>query len=196
MKENLQLIIKNALDITQGAEVPAHLESVAFAKVFDILASHIESDGRTNVGVPPSTVQRRETQVPDESPTQSIAAKLGLALSVVEQVFSSDIANGIEVIIGPGRLGASKKAGTQEIAILVAGGRQIAGLEEWTSTKRIREVCDHYGKFDNRNFARDIKELDGVFGFKGKGRMMEVKINRPGTDRLSSLITTLTEPLK
>jgi hypothetical protein len=196
MKENLQLIIRNALDITQGAQVPPHLESVAFGKVLDILAARSESDGRTNSGVPPSAAQRQERHTPDESPTKRIAAKLGLVLSVVEQVFSSDAGNGIEVIIGPGRLGASKKAGTQEIAILVAGGRQIAGLEEWTSTKRIREVCDHYRKFDSDNFARDIKELDDVFGFKGKGRMMEVKINRPGTDRLSSLITTLTDPSK
>lgn len=194
MNEILQAMLQNALDITRGAQIPAHLEPVAFGKVIDILTANVAARRERNTGAALNNLQHQEVQVSKESPTLTIAAKLRLDHSVVEQVFSSDSAKGIEVIIGAGRLEAAKKAGTQQIAILVAGGRQIAGVEEWTSTKLIGEVCQHYGKFDSDNFARVIKELHDFFGFRGKGRMTEVKINRPGTERLSSLISALTEP--
>jgi hypothetical protein len=193
MTENLQAVLRKALDITKSVQIPAHLEPIAFGKIIDLLTTGPIVGRKENSAAPLVDLQHQGAQISEESTTQKVAAKLGLDPSVVEQVLSSDATKGIEVIIGAGRLEPTKKVGSQQIAILVAGGRQLAGLEEWTSTKLIREVCQNYGKFDSDNFARDIKELHDFFGFRGKGRMTEIKINRPGTEGLGALISRLTE---
>lgn len=192
MSDVLKNILQSALAITRDAQLPANLEPMAYAKVIDILAAGI------TVKEPAAEAPiNRRTPTADfaDSRTQMLADKLKLDKSVVEQVFSVDVEKGIEVIIGARKLESGKGPAAQQLALLVAGGRQVAGVEEWTSTGQIRAVCEQYGKFDSANFAQDIKELDNYFGFRGKGRMREVKINRPGTEKLTSLITELAENL-
>ena len=193
MNETLDTMLKEALDITQKAQIPSHLEPIAFGKVIDLLTGGNGVVRKPSMGAPGNKSEYQQAEHSRESATDTIAAKLGLDVSVVEQCFASDPTKRIELIIGAGRLETNKKQAAQQIAILIAGARQIAGIEEWTTAKLIGETCQLYNKLDRGHFARDIKELHDFFGFRGKGKMMAVKINRPGMDRLSLLITTLTE---
>jgi hypothetical protein len=66
------------------------------------------------------------------------------------------------------------------IALLVAAGRQAAGMEEWTQATAIREVCRNFGVLDVANFATEVASLGDVFLVRGKGQSREFKVTRHG----------------
>ena len=180
-------VLAEALRVTREAQLPPHLESVAFEKAIDAFygTASIVSDvgkGRQSLKVDGET---------ENNPIDRIASKLDIDLSLVEEVFSFDPETGIQLIIGVGKLEAEKTAATRELATLVAGSRQIGGIEEWTQARTIREVCQNYGRFDSSNFAATLTQMDDFFGFKDKGLDRKVKLNKLGCEEFKRLIVAL-----
>jgi hypothetical protein len=180
-------VLAEALRVTREAQLPPHLESVAFEKAIDAFygTASIASDVGKGRQSPPVD---GETQ---NNPIHRIASKLDIDLSVVEEVFSFDPETGIQLIVGVGKLEAEKTAATRELATLVAGSRQIGGIEEWTHARTIREVCQHYGRFDSANFAATLTQMDDFFGFKDKGLDRKVKLNKLGCEEFKRLIVAV-----
>lgn len=122
-----------------------------------------------------------------------IAGKLNLPTDRVGEVYFLD-GEELGLSVSSSTLATSKTEATRQIAVLIAAGRQAAGLEEsgWTGAATIRSVCDHYGKFDTVNFGTTLKNMDDVFQIKGSGQNREVRVKVPGYERAAALIDQLT----
>jgi hypothetical protein len=192
MKEGFTAILENALQITKGANLPPNLEAIGFEKTIDyLLGNHSESDKqqRSQATVPSSNGSDADDS---SSPLEAIAQKLQIDLSTVEEIFSFDGDKGLQIIVGANKLGSEKKAAMHKLAVLVAGGRQVGGLEEWTKLATVREVCEQFGKLDSKNFSTVMNDLDDIFGYRGKGGAnREMRINRSGWEELKTAIGNL-----
>jgi hypothetical protein len=80
----------------------------------------------------------------------------------------------------------------QEVAYLVAAGRQAIGLEEFTGWKTIRDVCENRGVLDSSNFGLAMGKLDGEgLRIRGKGSTRELKVNAAGYEKAGAIITRM-----
>jgi hypothetical protein len=181
--------LREAAEAITAAKVPAKLHEIAFAKSLDHL-----------LGTPPQESQAADLRQTSERQQDSnqvdtlgrIAAKLKIGSAIAERVFAVD---GDEVHLGVARkaLADSRKAATQEIAYLIAAGRQASGLEEITAASVIRDVCEQVGVLDGNNYGAAIRELQGHgFLIKGSGNSRELKINQVGYEKASEIVTCIT----
>ncbi len=115
-----------------------------------------------------------------------------MSADAVGEIYSDNDQGDADLVVGVGKLDNSTASATKQVALLVAGARQITELEQWTESKHIRNVCLHYGRFDSANFAKTVKQMDDAFSFKGKGQQLEVRLHQRGIERLKQLITSLT----
>jgi hypothetical protein len=192
MKEGFTAILENALQITKEANLPPNLEAIGFEKTIDyLLGNHSGSDKqqRSRVTAPSGN----ESDADDSrSPLETIAQKLQVELSTVQEIFSFDADKGLQLIVGAGKLGPEKRAAMRLLAVLVVGGRQVGGLEEWTNLATVREVCDQFGRLDAKNFSTVMNGLDDIFGYRGKGGAnRQMRINRSGWEELKTVMTNL-----
>lgn len=174
-----------ALEDINTANIPSELREVAFSKAVDLRAG----------GTPPAGPASRLA-----SPTRSadstgdaldrIAGRLGLERGAAEDIFH-ERDGAIELVVGAGKLPTNAATATKEIALLLAAGRQAAGLEEWTPLGAVREMCDQYRRLDGPNFASTIKAMEDVFTFRGTSRRREVRVARPGWEQAAALAQRL-----
>lgn len=192
MKEDFTAILEDALQITKRANLPPNLEAIGFEKTIDyLLGNHSASDKQQRS--PATAPSGNESDADDSrSPLETIAQKLQVDLSTVEEIFSIDGDKGLQLIVGAGKLGPEKRAAMRLLAVLVAGGRQVGGVEEWTNLATVREVCDQFGRLDAKNFSTVMNGLDDIFGYRGKGGAnRQMRINRSGWEELKTAITNL-----
>jgi hypothetical protein len=178
-----------AVKAVEGANVPDDLRVMAFEKSLEALmgAAGLET------GTPERQVASGSTDVavPVDGPSlPTIAARLNLDLELVNELYYVD-GDSLNLALAASKLDPKKAAGTQQIAILVAAGRQAGGWDEWTAVARIRAVSRDYGRFDEANFASTIKRMGDVFSFRGRPRQLEVRLTRPGYERAADLAREL-----
>ena len=119
-----------------------------------------------------------------------IAVRLGVSRDVADLVY--DVQDGqLGVVLSSRRLAAERSGAARQLAQLVVGGRQAAGMEDWTPIAEVRSVVNDYGKLDSSNFAASIQSLDDIFLFRGKGASRELKATRPGLERIADLVKDL-----
>ena len=128
-----------------------------------------------------------------EGAVEKIERKVDLPQALITEVYAEDGQDGVDVVVGVGKLDSSTAAATKQLALLICGARQLAELEQWTSSKEIRKLCVHYGRFDPANFAKTLRTMDESFSFKGKGQQLEVRLHQRGIERLKELLASLTE---
>lgn len=122
-----------------------------------------------------------------------IATRLKLDEEKVREAYS--VADGeLRIGVVASRLAATKAEGTKELALIVAAGRQGAGLEEWTSQEVIRDTCKYYGKYDEANFASHLKALDADFQSHGSGKKREFQLRAPAWEKARLLVERLATP--
>lgn len=180
----------------EAANIPSDLRAVALWKAIDLRSGTggppTPGLGTTTAGAGaslarPSPVAGDHATASGDS-LASIAHRLGVDRATVEEVFTLQ-GGELELIVPVGKLPSKVAAATKEIALLIAGGRQAAAIEEWTSWDAIRAVCVDYKRIDTTNFAKTIREMDDVFNFrKDSERKLSVKVARPGWDRLAEAI--------
>jgi hypothetical protein len=185
----LKQIMMEAVKAVEGANVPEDLRVMAFEKSLEALMSA--------AGLDTSAPERRlasgstEVAVPANGPSLSaIAARLNLDVDLVSELYYVD-GDSLNLALAASKLDPKKAAGTQQIAILIAAGRQAGGWDEWTPVARIRAVCRDYGRFDEANFSSTIKRMGDVFSFRGRPRQLEVRLTRPGYERAADLAREL-----
>jgi hypothetical protein len=189
-------VLVEALRDVEETNVPDDLREVAFSKAFDLRAGKVSPQpavaspappayGGANSGAPP------QTGPPSADPLGRIAERLKLDPLTVGEVFSAS-EDGLELIVPAGKLPARPATATKEIALLIAGGRQAAGLDEWTTWDEIRRWCAEFKRLDGGNFAKTIREMEDVFNFRRESeRKHLVRLARPGWERLTDSIRRL-----
>jgi hypothetical protein len=189
-------VLKAALAAVTDAGIPPELQATALEKAVDLLAAT-----PANKPVAPNT--RDETsRVGDRvggteprgvSPLDKIAENLKLSREIVGDAFHYDDEAGLQIGLGTTKFESAKSAGAKQLALLIAAGRQAAGLEEWTAIKDLRELAKDFGRFDSANYSATIKEMHDVFMFAGTSAMdRKVKVNRRGKEAAAALITKMT----
>lgn len=189
-------VLKSALAAVKAADVPPELQSTALEKAIDLIVEG-GSAPATKPPVGAGAKQRQghvagDTSLGDESVLGKIAERLKLERVVVEEVFHHD-GDDLQIVLGTAKFDKTKRAGTIQLALLLAAGRQASGLEEWTSVKDIREFAKDFGRFDQANFAYTITKMDDVFMYTGSSAAdRKVKVSRQGYERAAALIMALT----
>jgi hypothetical protein len=186
-------VLKDAMEDVEEAGVPDDLRVVAFQKVFDLRAGNFAPAQPRGLGQPGNgrPIAPAGDETVSGGPLGAIAAKISADREAVAEVF--DLRDGHpELIIAPGKLPEQVAAASKEIALLVAGGRQAAGSEEWTSLDLIRSVCSDFKRLDSGNFAKTMKSMQDVFNFRKESeRKISVKVARPGWESFATLVKRL-----
>jgi hypothetical protein len=189
--EQLKNMMMEAVKAVESANVPDDLRATAFEKSLDALMGA--------AGLDAAPVNRRKpsgstelVEATNGPSLNAIASRLDLDLDLVSELYYVD-GDSLNLALAASKLNPKKAAGTQQIAMLVAAGRQAGGWDEWTHVARIRDVCRDYGRFDGANFASTIKRMGDVFSFRGRPRQLEVRLTRPGYERAADLARELGE---
>ncbi len=180
--------LKAALAVLDEADVPEDLREVAFNRLLDQYLGAPRPQGGggdTRIPVPPISTNQG-------SAIGKIATKLDIDQAVIEQVFDED-EDGVHLNISRFRLDNQKKTAAQEVARLVAAGRQASEQEEWTSLAVIGEVADSLDVKDS-NFSKHMTAMKGDgLRIRGTGGQREAKVNAVGFEAASSIVRRVTE---
>lgn len=197
---DVKKVLKQAIDAVNDAGIPDELKPLALEKAIDLYAGTGTTSvagggggGTSGGGGGGGDGGGGASAVGDDATAiQKIAAKLKVDPETVGEVFDHD-GDGLRIVLGASKFDAARRAGTKQIALLFAAGRQGMGAQEWTPVKDIREVVRDYNRFDSANFATTISQMDGLFLFKGNNaHSREVKVNRQGYEEAATLIKELT----
>jgi hypothetical protein len=188
-------VLKQAVKAVDESGVPAALRPAAFREAVRLLSGDSASPGQVKTpAIHPRTPGEGGTG--GTGSLASLATKLGVSHDLVGEVYHIDSGN-IKLIVASTKLESDKRAATRQVAVLVAAGRQGAGIDaDWTASKLIREACGDLGKLDSPNFANTLNAMGDVFSFQGKGQSRKVKVIRPGFERATALVTELTRGAK
>jgi hypothetical protein len=189
-RDNVSGLLSQAVEAVEAANVPEDLRAAAFTKAFDFLSGSMRPTPGGNGGQGGAAAETQMTAPTTEDPLQVIADSLGVEREVVDETYHLDDGQ-IKLSVASRRLDEHKSAGTQQIALLLAAGRQAAGTEQWTATKTIREAAREYGRHDSANFASAITGMDEYFSFAGTAQQRRVRVNRRGLERAAAMIHEL-----
>lgn len=143
-----------------------------------------QDDGR------PADIDSTSGAASPDSLLGRISAATKLEIDDLETVYSER--DGILELVLPARRLANDMANaTRQLAQIYGLGRQLAGLEEWTTFVSVREVVASYGKLDSKNFASHVAKLDDVSSIRGKSPNKEFKIHRTGREKVLELLQAM-----
>jgi hypothetical protein len=188
-------VIGKAVEMVQEANVPSDLRAVAFAKIVDALVAGSAGatvPGAASGAIASSSNIRQSSQSSGEDPIPALAVKLGLDEATLREVYEWSEGE-LRLILAPARFAGSRASAAQQIALLVAAGRQLSGVDaEWTQAEVVRRVVQDYGKFDSSNFAGSMKAMGDDFAVKGTGAQRSFKITRLGIEHAKQLLLQVT----
>jgi hypothetical protein len=182
--QDIGALLSRAVAIVGAADIPDDLRSVAFSYACTALEARPRpSDGD------PSSPEAYDSHA--DSLLPQIAQKLGVDHDTVTAVFEED--DGDIVLILPKNMlpnTGSKASSMRDIALLVAAGRQAAGLEDYTSLSLVRKECEELGVLDANNFATEV----GRLGMRAQGgrNSREVRASRHQLEQAAALMRDIT----
>jgi hypothetical protein len=188
---DIKEVLLEAQRAVDEAKVSEDLRQIAFGKAVEILSGAQAKSATAEQGAGKSLLAAMHGSA-EGSPVDKIVRKTGLAEHAVGEIYSNGADGGLDVVVGVGKLDSATAVATTQLALLVAGGRQLAELEDWTKSKTIRDTCDYFGRFDNSNFSKTIKRMDDAFSFRGKAQQLEVRVHQRGIEKLKQMIGNLT----
>ena len=190
METDIKTILVEAKEVVADADLPNHLQPLAFEYVLDVLSAE-RSKGISTASGPQNSeglaASKRDNVTPARSLLSKLANELSLPADKIERVYLIE-ENNIDVVVSPKLLSNSKSGATKELTLLVAAGRQCSGMEDETSIESIREVCDDFGFYDSSNFSGSVSELKGALRIQGKGQERQIKITRNGIEIVKNMI--------
>lgn len=185
-------VLKRAQQEVIGAGIDEDLRPVAYRAALELILREASVDSRAS-GISVAPVDQPAIPLEMIPMTISrIADRLELPLEAIEAVFGDEDAE-FSLIFSPGRLSSSMLEGTQEIALLTACASECAeGTGSWTGIELIRRWCIEYKKYNAPNFSRAINGMELEFVFRGKAKGREVRLSRPGWQKVRELICRMT----
>jgi hypothetical protein len=185
--ESLAKAFRSARDAVDAADLPADLRVAAFEKALATLL------GDAPVSGPADQAGNGGSAGPGEvaPAAKNVAARLRVDEQEVTRVLEFDD-GAVHILVPRSSLPKAKSEAIQQIALLVAAGRQAAGIdaEGWTHQGHIREATEVLGVEDHSNFATHMKKLNGVRS-RGSGKTGELKMNAVGFEAAGDLIRRL-----
>ena len=191
----LTRVVRQAGIIVAEADLPDSLRPYAFERTLDLLLAEAALVGPRAPVVRPATSAAPQDAVASgadapANPLLRIAQRAGLDEAAVREVYRLEH-DQVSLVVGDKKLDRNKATGSRQVTLLVAGGRQAAGFEEWTNLAWAREVCSLYNRLDSKNYAATIKSMADVFNFHGQGVHREVRLTMPGWDEWAVLVRRL-----
>ncbi|HET8566578.1 MAG TPA: hypothetical protein VFL77_08910 [Solirubrobacterales bacterium] len=173
--------ISVALEAVEEAQVPSDLRAIAFAHALESAA---------NPSQPTVGAARPDGPEDGAGMLDAISQRVGVDQHVVSGLFEERDGE-VHLTIGRAQLpnGASKAASMRDVALLVAAGRQAAGLEDYTPTALIRRECDELGVLDSSNFSVEVSRLG--LRTRGGSKSKEVHANRHQMEVAGELMTRI-----
>jgi len=193
MAVDIANILVEAHKAVEAAKLPKEYQQVAFEKAVDMLTEGIRSSETRAPKSEAGGAQTARTALGSGSTdsTDRIAESLGLDRESAERIFHVE-GDDLKLVIPSTKLSNAKKTATEEIALLVAAGRQAGGLDqETTDADKVRAIAEHYRKYDSPNFSRTIKDMHDVFIVRENGRKKLVKMTQPGWEAARELVGKL-----
>lgn len=181
-RNELKALIGEVLAVLEESGVPEELRPTAFERVW------LEIRSGTAAG-PNGQPSASKEGSPDD-PFAALATKVGVEPEQLADLYGIDDDGLPTVRVPANQLPSSKTAATVELALLVCAGRQASGEQE-TTTKVIRELCDHYGKFDSGNFASTLTGADRYWQMTGKGQSRSLRLRMPGWEAATQSVGRL-----
>jgi hypothetical protein len=185
-------ILAKALAAVEKANVPDDLRQAAFDSAVRLL-----SNGAPQAASASAPAPRAETPAPQEptlaassDPHAALATKAGVTAAAVREVFEVE-GDVVHLVVPTKDLPSSKRTGQKRVALLIAGARQAIGLEERTSTKTIRAVCEDYSLLDH-HFSEAIDEMSDIFTVRkenAKSKLLMLK--RQGWEEFARVVQEL-----
>lgn len=193
----LTKVIRDASEAVDAADIPEGRHAAAFDLALKVLVSEAGLQGAshtseaTTTGPTTNSSSASDSQSDrDGDPLARIAARAKIGVEKVKEVFRLD-GEELSLVVGAKLLDPNKAGGARQITLLLAGGRQAAGFEEWTRTSRTRDACALYNRYDSSNYASTVTSMAQSFNFHGKGASREVRLTMPGWDEWSALVQML-----
>ncbi len=177
-------IIRNAVRAVDDAGVPPDLRAAAFSAAIDLM--------RTESRVLPAQHREAADATDGSQSAITMARILGVSAEMLDLVYDRTDGD-VELVIHRSKLPERKAPAMKAVAMLVAAGRQAAGLDDWTPVNVIREVCRHFGVLDLGNFATEVASLGDAFLVRGKGQSRAFKVTRHGFEEAGRLIASLVD---
>lgn len=174
--------VKRVVEILEKADVPTDLRVAAFESVWKSMVAEAPPSAGSTAAVT-AAAQPREG-------VQTLVSKLGVEAELVGEIFEQQEDGTFAVQVPTSKLTNTRSAATRELTLLVCAGRQYA-MEEWTGGDVIREVCQHYGKFDSANNASIMAEGDKYWMMSGTGRSRKYKLRKTGWEEAGDLVRRL-----
>lgn len=191
---NVREALKETLSILADEQVSVELQVAAFNKVFDLVAgvpatSLVQTRGAAAQGTQGSDAA---SDNPGDGVLDRIAKRLNVGLELIEQIYAFE-AGELELVVPAGKFPVGKAQATQQIALLIAAGRQAGGIDAdgWTSTDVVRKTCENYKRHDSSNFAATIKDMDDIMTMRGVGRDRKMKMTSPAYARATEFVRSL-----
>src|SRR5450759_3097761 len=131
---DIKQTIAEASRAVAEAEIEEPLRERAFDRVLEFLLRTQSSKESPDV----ESTKRAPQEAPGEGPITRIAERAGIGVEHVKQVYRIE-GDKLAVVVANGKIAASKSSGARELTLLVAGGRQAGGIEEWTPLSHARD---------------------------------------------------------
>lgn len=190
MNEDLVSNLKAAVAALNDADVPSDLREVAFGRAFDVI-SGLERP-QPHATDMPSAVSRIRA-VAEDAPLQhrflAIAKELEVDQHLVERLFDEHGENELQFVGSLQRLGSTKQAMVDGIAVLLCAARAAGGYDPdgRTSDAAIRAEVERHGLYDVTNYSKHTKNLRQLANANGSGRSTTYKLKYEGRVRAREL---------
>jgi hypothetical protein len=180
-------LLKKAEAVVDAADLADDLRSPGFEAAVQLLSS-----GR--VFAAPTPPVPAGASVPGDGDSlgsakgllDRIATGMGIDPKEIRNLYEE--ADGVPILnVKSSELPGSKAAGAHDVALLVMGARQLAGIDDYTEAAILRDAAKRYGKFDQANFGKHMTALDNLILTSGKGPSAKRKLTQPGIEAAAEL---------
>lgn len=185
--------LEAAAEAVALADLPQEFRTLAYERALDAVGLR---SAISQVPVPapstPGAASIVPSQLAENGQIELIASRLDLSVEVVKRVYEVDEKDGLRLILKRTMLPRpeQKAASMRDVALLVAVGRQAAGLEEYTSFAAIRTECADLRVLDGSNFSTEVAKLE--MRRRGGRSSQEVKAHRHHYEDTAELIRGIT----
>lgn len=184
-------ILRAAAEAVEQAKVPEDLRTIAFGKAVDLLSGVGDAPvPSTNTAALGGSAPSAGGAAPSQR-LQRIADALDVQGDRIEIVYTEH-GDALQLVADPADLGSSMKERAKNVALLLAGGRQLGGWDEGATLDEIvRGEVDRLGVYDSTNYSKHVKELSVWFNVNGSGKKATYKLKFTGRQQLKELVGRL-----
>lgn len=154
---SIEELLRSAWRAVEAAEMPEHVQSVAFVKAFEHLAQSPEGQQQRGDGTGRAAEPKlEEPRLNSTSFFERLSNESAVGLQHLQQIFHNDAeSNAVEILLPSRRLGSSTAEQARTVIVLVAGARFGGLAESPVAAKAVRAECARKGCYNSKKFSSD-----------------------------------------